>query len=244
MGGILIFLFETNKSNSLRSCPNGHVYKDKNLVYCPACGLPLGDPEDKAQSSTSYVINQRSTQENTNNAIPPVYVFQRNPNEPPLKKQPSSKEGKKLMKRTLLIILLLVMLYIIAVGITCGIGIITRNLNLLKTGLDLSIAGKIIFPEQYQLVADRAEMEKADSKGVIVYYKNKTGDVILYRERLILSPGYHKINPPEFLGHRKFHLKSSDKTFVDENGHADPNIFHFYYDDPTTDIDSFVDKRK
>lgn len=232
-----------SNNRKARSCPKGHVFEDKELEYCPECGLPLRDIDNKAQSSSAHTATQDSAQDfNGNRSVLSGNAPQTNPNESLKQESSSTDEVKKPKKRLLRIILLLLMLYIVTVGIICGIGYKTGNLDLLKTGLDLSIVGKNIFPEQYQLVAERAEMEKADSKGVIVYYKNKTGDVILYRERLELSPGYHEINPPEFFGQRKFYGESSHKTYVDENGHADPNIFHFYYDDPTAETSNNAER--
>lgn len=232
-----------SNNRKARSCPNGHVFEDKELEYCPECGLPLRDLDNKAQSSSAHTTRQDSTQDfNGNRIVLSGNAPQTNPNEGLNQESSSTEEVKKPKKRLLRIVILLLMLYIVTVGIICGVGYKTGNLDLLKTGLDLSIAGKYIFPEQYQLVAERAEMEKGDSKGVIVYYKNKTGDVILYRERLELSPGYHEINPPDFFGQRKYYGESSHKTYVDENGHADPNIFHFYYDDPAIESSSSSEK--
>ena len=42
----------------------------------------------------------------------------------------------------------------------------------MKTAADLSIVARFIFPEEYQIIAERAKMEKEDSVGVMIYYKD------------------------------------------------------------------------
>ena len=58
---------------------------------------------------------------------------------------------------------------------------------------------------------------------------------MIYREIYELSPGYHEIDLPDFVGRKKFRMPSEYRVNVDSNGHATPNILHFYYSNSDED---------
>lgn len=124
--------------------------------------------------------------------------------------------------------MLIVVFYFIVDVLIILVGTVQYNLQLVKTGLDMSALARYIIPDKYQIVSERAEMEQENSKGVLIYYKDENGNILM-RERRMLSPGYHVIKPPENCGEREYYLMSENRVTIDNNGHGTPNILHFYY---------------